>query len=124
VTYFLTRKDVLSVADRFATVLADVGLLDAAVARPQAAVGGDDAYPTIWDKAGALLHSLAANQQFIDGNKRVAWNAMELFLDLNGYEIDPPVQEAHQFMVAIDHRGRWQDLSDWLQSRERRSSPT
>lgn len=113
-TYFLTREDVLSVADRFDAVLGDVGLLDAAIARPQAAVGGEDAYLSIGDKAAALLHSLAANQQFVDGNKRVAWNAMELFLDLNGYAIDPPVRDAYQFMVAVDHQGRWQDMSAWL----------
>lgn len=114
-TYFLTREDVLSVATRFDAVLADVGLLDAATGRPQATVGGEDAYPSIWDKAGALLHFLAANQQFVDGNKRVAWNAMELFLDLSGYAIDAPVREAYEFMVAIDHDSRWQDISARLE---------
>lgn len=114
-TYFLTREDVLSLAERFDAVLGDIGLLDAAVGRPQATVFGDDAYPSIWDKAAAVLHSLAANRQFVDGNKRVAWNAMELFLDLNGYAIDPPIQDAYRFMIAVDHHSRWQEISDWLQ---------
>jgi death-on-curing protein len=116
VTYFLTREDVLAVASRFGARLADVGLLDAAIGRPQATVFGQDAYASIWDKAAALLHSLAANQQVVDGNKRVAWNGMELFLDLNGYAIKAPMRDAHEFMVAVDHHSRWQDISRRLEA--------
>lgn len=114
-TYFLTREDVLAVAARFDAVLGDLGLLDAAVGRPQASAFGEDAYPTDLAKAAALLHSLAANQQFVDGNKRVAWNAMELFLVLNGYELNTPVYEAYAFMVGVTHHSRWQEIAATLQ---------
>ncbi|MGB3230119.1 MAG: Fic family protein, partial [Mycobacterium sp.] len=56
------------------------GLLDAAVARPQATVFGVDAYPQVWDKAAALLQSLARNHALVDRNKRTAWAAAWTFL--------------------------------------------
>jgi len=56
-------------------MLRDFGLLDSAVMRPQASAFGDDAYPTIHEKAAALLHGLARNHPFVDGNKRTAWAA-------------------------------------------------
>ena len=65
----------------------DLGLLSAAVARPRASAFGDDAYPEIWSKTAALLHSLVKNHALVDGNKRLGWLACAVFLDLNG--IDP-----------------------------------
>src|ERR1700691_2458545 len=50
----------------------DLGLLEAALARPQTSAFGADAYPTLDEKAAALLHSLARNHALIDGNKRLA----------------------------------------------------
>ncbi|MDQ3592374.1 MAG: Fic family protein [Actinomycetota bacterium] len=61
----------------------DVGLLDSAAARPRASAFGEDAYPTLALKAAALLHSLARNHALVDGNKRLAWLATVVFLDLN-----------------------------------------
>ena len=65
----------------------DLGLLGAAVARPRASAFGDDAYPDVWSKAAALLHSIVKNHALVDGNKRLGWVACAVFLDLNG--IDP-----------------------------------
>lgn len=65
----------------------DLGLLSAAIARPQASAFGVDAYPDIWSKAAALLHSLVKNHALVDGNKRLGWLACAVFLDLNG--VDP-----------------------------------
>ncbi len=65
----------------------DLGLLSAAIARPRASAFGEDAYPDVWSKAAALLHSLVKNHALVDGNKRVGWLACAVFLDLNG--IDP-----------------------------------
>lgn len=65
----------------------DLGLLGAAAARPRASAFGDDAYPDLWSKAAALLHSIVKNHALIDGNKRLSWVACAVFLDLNG--IDP-----------------------------------
>ena len=71
----LTLEELLLVADRAVAgdvVIRDVGLLEAALARPRATAFGSDAYPTLTDKAAALLHSLAKNHALVDGNKRLA----------------------------------------------------
>ena len=62
----------------------DLGLLAAAAARPQASAFGDDAYPDLWTKAAALLHSVVKNHALIDGNKRLGWLASAVFLEING----------------------------------------
>lgn len=62
----------------------DVGLLGSAVVRPQQSAFGQDAYPTIWEKAAALTHSVANNHALVDGNKRLAWITTRTFLRLNG----------------------------------------
>jgi death on curing protein len=65
----------------------DVGLLDSACARPRSTAFGVDAYATLHQKAGALLHSLARNHVLLDGNKRLAWLATAIFLDMNGHAV-------------------------------------
>lgn len=62
----------------------DLGLLDSAVARSRSSAFGEDAYPTLTLKAAALLHSLANNHALVDGNKRLAWLATVVFLDIYG----------------------------------------
>lgn len=65
----------------------DVGLLDSACSRPQSTLFGTDAYPTLEEKAAALLHSLARNHCLVDGNKRLAWWAATTFLHANGQPV-------------------------------------
>lgn len=67
--------------------LRDLGLLSAAAARPMASAFSEDAYPDLWSKAAALLHSLVKNHPLVDGNKRLGWLACAVFLDLN--DVDP-----------------------------------
>lgn len=62
----------------------DLGLLQAAVARPQAVYDGVELYPELPEKAAALLHSLILNHPMVDGNKRLAIGAAGIFLELNG----------------------------------------
>lgn len=62
----------------------DLGLLGSAAARPQAAAFGVDAYPDVWTKAAALLHSIVNNHALVDGNKRLGWLATAVFLEING----------------------------------------
>ena len=85
---FLDLDDVIGLAQRLLgdpPPIRDVGLLGSAIARPQTTVGGDDAYPTIWLKAAALLQSIVDNRSLIDGNKRLGWLATAVFLELNGF---------------------------------------
>ena len=75
----------------------DVGLLASALARPQTTVFGADAYPDLHTKAAALLHSLARNHALVDGNKRLAWLATYVFMDINGY----PPRTSNDEVVAL-----------------------
>lgn len=65
----------------------DIGLLEAAAARPMHSVFGEDAYPTLEEKAAALLHAIARNHPFADGNKRTATIALILMLAVNGRRV-------------------------------------
>ncbi|MDQ2677727.1 MAG: Fic family protein [Actinomycetota bacterium] len=83
---FLDLDDVIGLAQRLLgdpAPIRDAGLLGSAVARPQTSVGGDDAYPTVWSKAAALLQSIVANHALIDGNERLGWLATAVFLEIN-----------------------------------------
>jgi death-on-curing protein len=59
--------------------LRNSGGFSSAVARPMQSAFGKDAYPTLLLKAAALMQSLAENQSFVDGNKRIAWLAGNVF---------------------------------------------
>ena len=81
---FLDLEDLVVLMRRLgAGPVRDVGLLEAACARPRAGVFGADAYPTLAGKAAALLHSIVSNHALVDGNKRLGWLATVVFLDLN-----------------------------------------
>jgi death-on-curing protein len=84
VTVFVTLEDLLDRIARTGGVVRDLGLLEAAVARPQASAFGEDAYPSLAHKAAALLHSIAQYQALLDGNKRLALGSALLMLRLNG----------------------------------------
>lgn len=104
--YYLDAEDVLTAARHACGGIVDVrdfGLLSAAVARPAATIYGQDAYPDLATKAAALLHSLARNHALIDGNKRAAWAAAWVFLEINGVPLTPTldVDAAEEFMLAV-----------------------
>jgi death-on-curing protein len=65
----------------------DVGLLASAVARPHTTIGGEDAYPTMWLKAAALLQSVVGNHALVDGNKRLGWLSVAVFLEINDVSV-------------------------------------
>ncbi len=67
--------------------LRDRGTLESALARPAMTFGGEDLYPDLPAKAAALMHSLALNHPFVDGNKRVAAHASLVLLVANEWEI-------------------------------------
>lgn len=79
----------------------DWGLLRSALAQPRMAVEGKDLYPSVVEKAAALGFSLVMNHPMVDGNKRLGHAAMDLFLMLNGLEIEAPVDEQERVMLAL-----------------------
>ncbi|MBD2105503.1 type II toxin-antitoxin system death-on-curing family toxin [Nodosilinea sp. FACHB-13] len=62
----------------------DAGLLDSALAQPQATFDGELLHPTLTEQAAAYLYHLSKNHPFVDGNKRTAFAVMDTFLRLNG----------------------------------------
>ncbi len=65
----------------------DRGAVESAIAQPMMTFNGEELYPTLIDKASALGYSLNKNLGFVDGNKRTAHAAVEMFLLMNGFEI-------------------------------------
>ena len=64
----------------------DFNGVDSAVAQPMMTFGGEDLYPTIPEKAAVLGFSLIMNHGFSDGNKRIGYSAMRVFLRRNGFD--------------------------------------
>lgn len=93
----------------------DLGSLESAVAQPKMTFDGKDLYPTIIEKASALGFSLIKNHPFLDGNKRTSHAAMEIFLVLNGMEINALIQEQERvvLLLAAGDLGR-EEFTEWL----------
>jgi len=100
--------------------LRDEGLLESAVYRPQASFAGQDLYPDLFSKAAALGHSLILNHPFVDGNKRVGFEAMRLLLRLNGYDLRASLEAKYAFVMEIA-KGKLteQAIADWLTQHSR-----
>jgi death-on-curing protein len=100
--------------------VADLGLADSALHAPAAGFDESDFYPDFIDKAAVLVVRLAQNHPLPDGNKRVAWVAMRLFLDVNGRRFDTPpdVEEAETAMLAVAAgESRESEMAAWLRER-------
>ena len=99
----------------------DEGLLRSALARPQATFGGEDLYPTLFEKAAALAESLVLNHPFVDGNKRMAFECLDVFLAMNGYSLTASHDQSFRFvMQIIQRRITIQDAAGWLAKHARR----
>lgn len=81
--------------------LRDWNLLDSAVAQPRMTFAGHDLYPDLVDKAAALGYSLICNHPFVDGNKRIGHLAMEMFLLLNGMEIEASIDDQEKVILTV-----------------------
>lgn len=98
------------------TGLRDLNALESAIAQPMMTFDGVDLYPTLAAKAGALAHSLIQNHPFIDGNKRIGHAAMEVFLVMNGAEIDATIDEQEMvFLGVANGRLSRTELIGWIE---------
>lgn len=79
----------------------DMNMLEASISRPQQSVFGEDAYPSIFDKATALFESLAKNHPFHNGNKRTAFTCMVYFLYQNNYYFRMDQKQAEDLTVFM-----------------------
>jgi death on curing protein len=103
-TIYLTLGDLLRVAAAAIdgeVQVRDYGLLESALARPAATVFGQDAYPDLHVKAAALLHSLCINHALIDGNKRLAFAAAAVFLEINGQVLVVDDDAQYEMVMAV-----------------------
>ena len=101
---YLTLPELLHVAERTlgaGYAVRDYGLLEAALARPQATAFGKDAYPDLDVKAAALLHSVARNHALVDGNKRLALAAVIAFHGLNGRRLTLTNDQAYDLVISV-----------------------
>jgi death-on-curing protein len=102
---YLSAEDVLVIADLAVddqrVVVRDAGLLESAVHRPSASMFGQEAYADLFDKAAALLQSLAINHPFVDGNKRTAWTSCVVFLALNDVQLRPDIDAAERLVIDV-----------------------
>ena len=100
-----------------ATGIRDLRMLESALAQPRATFGGTDLHPTLVQKAAALGFSLTLNHPFVDGNKRVAHAAMEVFLLLNGIDLNATIDDQERLMLDLaDGRITREQLILWLEN--------
>ncbi len=102
--HYLTPADLYTAAEEMLGREPDVRdrhLLRAAAARPALHAFGQEAYPTLLDKAAALMHSLAAHHLFFDGNKRAATRATIMFLEKNDLQPTWDADKVYQFVLEI-----------------------
>lgn len=101
-TDFLSLQELLDFADEAGIgPVRDLGLLDSAAARPRTSLFGDDAYPSIEEKAAVLLESIVRNLPLGDGNKRLGWIAAKAFLRINDIRLQAPHDEAYDLVIAV-----------------------
>ena len=89
----------------------DKGAVEAAVFRPQIGY-----YNSLEEEAAALMESLANNHGFLDGNKRIAFTAADVFLRRNGLYIEVEGQEGYTFIAGSmeRHEFRFGQILDWI----------
>jgi len=99
---FLSRDEALEIhrvlLERFGGPpgVRDLGLLESALYRPRTGY-----YADLTEMAAALFESLIMNHPFVDGNKRVAFFATDVFLRLNGYKLKVDAKKANRFLIGL-----------------------
>ena len=118
---YLTLSEVLELYQRVMRIgggeagIRDLGALQSALGQPRRTFGGQELYADLAAKAGALAYGLVKNHPFVDGNKRIAHAAMEVFLVMNGHEVRASVDEQEEVLlrVASGAMGR-KELVEWI----------
>lgn len=98
---FINLADALHLINRLGFYVKDAGLLDSALARPASEMFGVEAYPSLASKAAALHQSLVKNHALVDGNKRTSWMLLNVFVELNGFELIMDTEEGMDFTLGV-----------------------
>lgn len=121
---YLTTQEVIAInvamIQRYSTGeqigVKNPSLLESAVLRSQSSAFGDDAYPTIFEKAAALFESLGQNHPFQNGNKRTAFTSLVIFLRYNGLSFKMENKLAEDFTVdMVNHKYSFNGLVEIIQ---------
>ena len=93
----------------------DEGLMESAISRPYQTFGGEDLYPTEFEKAAAIAESIIINHPFVDGNKRTGYLAMLAILDEGKLELTISNNEIYLFVIKVSTGEiRFEQIVDWL----------
>jgi death-on-curing protein len=93
----------------------DINALESALARPFQTFDNKELYPSVIEKASALLESILTNHPFIDGNKRTGYVITRLFLMNNGHDINATQQEKYEFIISIaSGETKFDAIISWL----------
>jgi death-on-curing protein len=119
---YITLDEILAIhedlVDRYGGShgIRELGLIESAIGRPQSTFGGEDLYPTLFDKAASLFQSLLFNHAFVDGNKRTSIVCVARFLSKNGYELHTSQKELVAFPIKVENQHPSLDeISTWLE---------
>ena len=95
----------------------DAGAIEAAVFRPQTGY-----YDSLEEEAAALMESLGMNHGFLDGNKRIAFTAADVFLRRNGFYLDVTADEGYGFIEGSIARSefRFAKILEWVRGHIKR----
>jgi len=98
--------------------------LEAAVARPASSAFGEDAYKTLQEKVSAMMHSVARNHPFTDGNKRTATMSTVFMLNVNGYDVDWDASEALEVILNLaEGKMDMPEFATWLPIKQAQANP-
>lgn len=114
-TVFLDLEDALRIGEAVlgaAPQVRDLGMIESAIARPRTSLFGEDAYPSVHDKAAAILQSLVKNHGLIDGNKRLGFACTAVFLHVNGAPLTLSDDGAAYDLVMAVATGELQEISE------------
>lgn len=122
---FLTMDEVLAIHERLierfggSAGVRDHGLLESALFRPQTGY-----YEDLAETAAALMESLLMNHPFVDGNKRVAFFATDVFLAMNDWKLEIDDREAHAYLIRLLEENRMSlgELTGWIRSNAKRNA--
>ena len=98
---FIIAEDVTGIDAHTLVSVSRSDLLDSALHAPQAGFGATDFYPDVLSKAAVLCHRIAMNHPLPDGNKRLAWVCLVVFLELNGLILHVPDDDAVALMLSV-----------------------
>jgi death-on-curing protein len=120
---YLTAEQVLFLHDRLVEEtggehgVRDLGGLESALARPQAAFGGTEFYPDLMTKTAVVMDGIIRNHPFLDGNKRAGVATAALFLEVNGHRLTATNAELERFTLLVTTaKPDIEEIAEWFRA--------